>query len=128
MSDSNVLIYWLLIVLLLISLGLAATACVAQYKIHPGALNKTDSAAYDTLLIARTAIDQASEAFNGKLLPDVAKEPLNKLVGAYNVARDAWLLYRGAIATSSPADPYLEQLNRNLASLMEAVKAFEEAQ
>ena len=52
----------------------------------------------------------------------MAKEPLNKLVGSYNVARDAWLLYRGAIATSSPADPYLEQLNRNLASLMEAVK------
>src|SRR3954471_7916848 len=107
---TNVVIYWLLVVLLLICLGLAATACVAQYKIHPGALNKTDSAAYDTLLIARTAIDQARNAFDNQLLPERAKEPLNQLVGSYNIARDAWLLYRGASATSTPTDQYLEQL------------------
>src|SRR4051794_20117781 len=33
-------------------------ACTAHYSIHPGALNKTDSAAYDALLVAEATIDQ----------------------------------------------------------------------
>src|SRR5437588_8802813 len=37
----------------------SATSCAVHYRIHPGALNATDSAAYDALLIAETTIDQA---------------------------------------------------------------------
>src|SRR5881296_4378769 len=39
-------------IVLLIPLLLSTSACSAHYKIHPGALNPVDSAAYDTLLIA----------------------------------------------------------------------------
>ena len=40
-----------LVLLLLVPVALATMACAA-YRVHPGALNTTDSAAYDTLLIA----------------------------------------------------------------------------
>ena len=36
---------------------LAVSSCVARYTVHPGALDKTDSAAYDVLLIAQSTID-----------------------------------------------------------------------
>jgi hypothetical protein len=47
-----------LVLLLLVPLVLSTSACAARYKVHPGALNPTDSAAYDTLLIAETTIHQ----------------------------------------------------------------------
>jgi hypothetical protein len=40
--------------LLAASLVLPSQACVAHYTAHPAALNQTDSAAYDALLIAET--------------------------------------------------------------------------
>src|SRR5438093_316203 len=46
-----------LVLLLTIPPLLSATACAAHYTIHPGAMNKADSATYDTLLIAEAAID-----------------------------------------------------------------------
>ncbi len=48
----------ILIPLLLVPAVLLTTACAARYTLHPGALNVTDSAAYDTLLVAEAAIDQ----------------------------------------------------------------------
>jgi hypothetical protein len=45
--------------LLLVLAVLSTAACAAHYKPHPGALNIIDSAAYDTLLVAEVAIDQA---------------------------------------------------------------------
>jgi hypothetical protein len=40
-------------------LFVTTTGCAAHYAIHPGALNTTDSAAYDTLMSAKAAIHQA---------------------------------------------------------------------
>jgi hypothetical protein len=45
-------------ILLLVLAALSTAACAAHYKPHPGALDVTDSAAYDTLLVAEAAIDQ----------------------------------------------------------------------
>src|SRR5437016_13006258 len=45
--------------LLLAPLVFPAAACAARYQVHPGALNVAESAAYDTLLVAESAIDQA---------------------------------------------------------------------
>src|SRR5205823_957062 len=44
--------------LLILPVLLSMPACAAHYTIHPGALNTADSAAYDTLLIAESVIDQ----------------------------------------------------------------------
>jgi hypothetical protein len=97
---------------------LSATACAARYTVHPGALNTIDSAAYDTLLIAETIIDQARTGY--------PSPQLNVLIKAYNIARESWLTYRGALATNTLPDTYLTQLNKNLADLTAAIRAFRE--
>jgi len=99
---------------------LAVSGCVARYTLHPGALDKTDSAAYDVLLIAQSTIDQARMLHQAGRLPRPAAEALNRLIEAYNIARESWLIYRGA-----PSAIYLDQVTRNLSDLARAVRAFE---
>jgi hypothetical protein len=110
--------------LLLAPLVFPAAACAAYYTVHPGALNLSDSAAYDTLLIAQAAIDQARAADQTRALPAAEKDALNTLVQSYNVARESWLTYRGAIADNVPADEYFQQLSKNLVDLADAIRMF----
>ena len=114
----------ILIPLLLVPIVFSTAACAARYRLHPGALNVTDSAAYDTLLVAEAAIDQARVENQTRALPSPEKDALNTLIRSYNVARDSWLTYRGAIATNVPPDPYFQQLSQNLTDLASAVRAF----
>ena len=113
--------FWFAVLLLLLT-----AACTAHYKLHPGALNTADSAAYDTLLIAEAAIDQARVENQTQPFSAEAKDALNTLIQSYNVAREAWLTYRGAVATNTPSDPYFQQLNRNLSDLVNAIEAVKE--
>src|SRR2546425_9753250 len=111
-------------VVLLLALLLLASACAVRYTVHPGALNKTDSAAYDALLIAETAIDQARTEYQTGRLPvgdKDAKAALDALIASYNIARESWLTYRGAITTNVPRQVYLDKLNRNLSDLTNAI-------
>ncbi len=108
--------------LLLVVAVLSMAACAAHYKVHPGALNATDSVAYDTLLIAEAAIDQARAENQTHPLSAQAKDALNTLIDSYNVARTAWLTYRGAIATNKPSDQYFQLLTRNLTDLTDALE------
>jgi hypothetical protein len=108
--------------LLAASLVLPAQACVAHYTVHPGALNQTDSASYDALLIAETVIDQAKAASPGP--PDAT---LKALIDSYNVARQSWLTYRGAITTNVPQQVYLDNLNKNLVDLTNAIRELRES-
>jgi len=112
---------------LLIPLLLSTSACSAHYKIHPGALNPVDSAAYDTLLIAEATIDQARTAYEANRLPIGAKESLNVLIHSYNLARQSWLTYRGAITTNVPSDIYFDDLSKHLEDLTIAIRTFGEA-
>jgi hypothetical protein len=98
-------------------------AHVAHYTMHPGALSSLDSTAYDTLLIAENTIDQAcTDSESHPLTPDM-KDALNALVASYNVARDSWLTYRGALATNTASDTYFQQLNKNLLDPANAIRA-----
>jgi len=114
--------------ILMIPLLLLASACAAHYTVHPGALNQTDSGSYDVLVIAEATIDQARIEYQAKRLPDNSKAALNALVKSYNVARDSWLTYRGAISTNVPAQAYFDQLTNNLSDLTTAIRIFKEAQ
>jgi hypothetical protein len=102
-------------------------ACAARYTVHPGALNRTDSVVYDALLIAETTIDQARTDLQSGRLPASAKEPLNALIQSYNVARESWLTYRGAVAPHLRADVYFIQLTKNLSDLSDAIRKVKEA-
>jgi hypothetical protein len=113
--------------LLIIPPLLSATACGAHYQIHPAALNQTDSAAYDTLLIAETTIDQARVEYQAGRIPLDTKDALDALVKSYNVARESWLTYRGAITTNVPAQTYFDKLTTNLSDLTNAIRTLEEA-
>ena len=114
-----------LLFLFVIPVLLATSACAARYTIHPGSLNKTDSAAYDVLLIAEKAIDEARVQYEAGRLPHPAAEALNALVYSYNVARESWLTYRGAVLTNSPPTIYFDQLMKNLSDLTNAIRAWE---
>jgi hypothetical protein len=104
-----------------------ATACTTRYAIHPGALTRTDSAAYDTLLIAEAAIDQARREYTDGHLGSGAKEPLDTLVQTYNLARASWLAYRDAISSNEPPGTYLDQLTKTMTDLTNAIRALKEA-
>src|SRR5438105_2799729 len=71
--------------MLLIPFLLSASACRGHYAVHPGALNTADSAAYDTLVIAEAAIDDARVAYQVGSLPVGAKDLLNTLISSFNV-------------------------------------------
>jgi hypothetical protein len=108
--------------LLLVPILLATTACAAHYAVHPGALNPADSAAFDTLLVAEGAINQARAVNQAHPLPSETKDALNRLVQSYNVARESWLTYRDAITANEPSAAYLAQLNKNLTDLSIAIR------
>jgi hypothetical protein len=114
------------LVILTIPLLFLVSACAAHYVIHPGALNNTDSAAYDALLIAETTIDQARIELQAGNLPAEAKVALQELVRVYNVARETWLTYRGALATNVTSSVYFDRLTQNLSDLTNAIRKFEE--
>ena len=117
--------------ILAIPLLLVTPACAGMHYAlapgHPGALNPADSAAYDTLLIAESTIDQARLDFKSGQLPTGAKPALDALVSSYNIARNSWLTYRGAISTNALAGIYLGQLNQNLTDLTTTIRNFKEA-
>ena len=117
----------LLLSALIIPFLFSTTACAA-YTIHPGAINTTDSAAYDALLIGKTTIDDAKAAYQAGELPANTKDALNALVQSYDVARDSYLTYRSAVSTNTPSDQYFQQLNKNLSDLITAIRTFHEVQ
>jgi hypothetical protein len=113
--------------LLVIPVLFSTSACAAaHYTVHPGALTTTDSAAYDTLLIAQAAIDQARMDYDAGTLPSGTRPALDALIQSYNITRAAWLTYRGAIATNAPSDTYFNQLTKNVSDLSNAIRALEE--
>ncbi len=107
---------------LIVPLLISGSACAAHYAVHPGSLNTADSAAYDTLLIAETVIDQARP----ENISSTEKDALKTLVASYNAARESWLTYRGALATNTPSDRYFQQLTKNLTDLTNAIRVLKE--
>src|SRR5579883_2668972 len=106
----------------LIATALLATPACAAYTVHPGAINRTDSVAYDTLLIAESAISQARADNQAHPLPPYIKDALNTLVASYDVARASWLTYHDTLSTNTPSDAAATQLNQNIADLTNAIR------
>jgi hypothetical protein len=111
----------LIVLGLTLPLLMSTPACAAHYAVHPGSLSTADSAAYDALLVAQATIDGARAKYESGALPGDSKAALDALIRSYNVARESWLTYRGAIATNTPVDAYLARLNQNVSDLMKAI-------
>jgi hypothetical protein len=117
----------ILLPLVIVPLLFSTTACAAvHYTVHPGALNRTDSVVYDTLLIAEKLIDQTRADYQSGLLTSDIRDRLNTLIRSYNVARESWLTYRGAISNHLTADTYFAQLTQNVADLSAAIRQVKE--
>lgn len=102
---------------LILLLAVSMLAGCARYVIHPGAVNKSDSIAYDTLLVSEAVIDHARREILADRLPATLKPGFNILVSNYNKARLAWLAYRNAIKAGQVVD------NRQLKLAIEALDA-----
>src|SRR6516225_5776202 len=68
------------ILLLLVPIVFSTTACAAHYRIHPGAVNATDSAAYDALLIAEAEINKARMDYQAGQVTVDARDRLDNLI------------------------------------------------
>lgn len=101
-----------------VALLLTLSAC-SVYQIHPGAVNKTDSVAYDSLLVTQAIIEQARAENAAGNLPEASKAPLNILIEHYNITRQTWLTYRGAVRSGQSSNvsalrSALELMNNSL--------------
>jgi hypothetical protein len=88
------------------------------YVVHPGAVDKVDSATYDMLLMANGALTSAKDMYSQGKLPE-AKNIINNAGRTYNVLRDAWLGYRSAVSSVKKGE-YLNIINDTIPK----VKAF----
>lgn len=86
-----------------------------KYAVHPGAVDRTDSMAYDSLLVAQAAIDATRLLIQEGTFPTTEVPAFNKTEAAYNVARDAWLAYRAAKTGDGT------ELNADIALLTQAI-------
>jgi len=110
---------WIGVVILLLLVG-----CAAKYQVHPGALDVTDSAAFDTLLVAESIIDQAKQQPD---LKDI-QPALDGLVKSYNMARAAWLAYREGLSRHDPQKDVFLALQDALSALEGSIQQFKGVQ
>ena len=103
---------------------LMVTACGSARR--PGAVSQADSDTYDLLLIAQSAIEETRLQIESGQLPDSIRPVHNRAVDAYNLTRDAWLLYRTVAAgpgtTPQELQKAVETLFEHSAALTLSIK------
>jgi hypothetical protein len=86
---------FLLIAVMAVTIGCGPKKSVA---VHPGAISKLDSYAYDLLLVEQDAIKSVQASFAQGALPPSSKEAINAAVAQYNVAEAAWQSYHAGLS------------------------------
>lgn len=84
-------------------LALALAGCAAR-PIHPGAVDRIDSTAYDTLIVAQAVLDEAKAQIKSGKLPASSKTIVNQAGAAYDVARQALKTYHESAADVRAGD------------------------
>lgn len=103
------------LVLALFMLGCAGKAPVK----HPGAINDFDSYAFDTLLTAHGALNEAKAQAPSH--PE-AKELINQAIASYNSAQAAYKIYHAS--GSGDYSGLQQQLGELVKSIAQVQKAF----
>ncbi len=98
----------------ILALGMVVmSGCPKQVRaVHPNAINQFDSDAFDTLLTAQAAIEQAK--IEEPKFPQ-AKGVLNQAIFSYNTAVSAYMVYHSAGAVNTAE---LQISLRNLAAAL----------
>lgn len=92
-----------------ICIAFCLTGCAAR-PIHPGSVDKTDSAAFDVLLVYHDGIESAKADLAAGTLPDTVKPVLNKAIDGYNVLRQATDAYHSAALAGQQTPDLLQKL------------------
>lgn len=106
---------------------LAGCASLGQkpYSPHPGSASTFDSIAYDGLLEAQAAIDQAKTDYQTLSPKEAAyqKPLLNRVIEVYNTAQASWHTYHDATAGAQHRNlaQLQGQLNLDLQTLTAAI-------
>jgi hypothetical protein len=91
----------------LCSASVTLTSCAhSSSTARPGSINAFDSAAYDTLLIVQSSLEQASEEFRNHPTDPAylaIKPEFNQAIDAYNSAQNAYKAYHLAGAGGDSA-------------------------
>lgn len=97
--------------------------CAAQdYKVkYPGALDQLDGKAYEVLGVAQATLDAAKAEQKAGTLPATAIPVINRAGAAYNVARDAWLIYREQVKAGKDSTASAAALTNNLNLVNDAI-------
>lgn len=100
-------------------LCLALVGCGLGYKVHPGSINKFDSQTADTLLQAKTLLD------NSRPLITAKTQPLwTTLAKAYDTALPVYTVWRNQTSTNPGTIQQTDALNRALSDLVKAMNAW----
>jgi hypothetical protein len=93
-------------------LTLNGCAAFNAHPIHPGAVDKYDSAAYDVLLVYNDAINGAKADLAAGTFPVAIKPALNKLIDGYDVLQAAVTTYhKSTVAGTATPDLLQTMLN-----------------
>ena len=120
-------VYWFSVVALVCMIGSAG--CL-KAPIHPGAVDKIDSLAYDANLVYDSGIKDAKADLDAGKLPQTVIPFLNKMIAAYDVLNAATKAYHATGVAGGTADT-LSKLNEAeaaaAAAWVEFVKVYPKA-
>jgi len=94
----------------------AVAACGPGYRVHAGAKDSLDSKAYDSLLVAQGALNEARDQIQAGKLPGALLPRFNDAVKAYNVARLAWQAYHAGTGNAKLLENDLNALTTYIAT------------
>lgn len=95
-----------------------------HYTVHPGAASVADSKAYDSLLVAHAAIEQAKIEYRGGAVK-IDDKYINDAVAAYNIARASYLTFHDAALAGGNTAQLELNLAHDLANLTSVIAALE---
>jgi hypothetical protein len=104
-----------------LALALSLSGCAAQ-KVHPGAANSFDSAAYDSLLVAHSIIEttkqelSTSATYPASIAPGV-RNTLAYLIDSYDVAQRAYMIYHAAAMNGTATTQQSDTVSATLADV-----------
>jgi hypothetical protein len=110
-------------VILAVMAVLLTIGCQKKVTPHPNQLNAFDGQAYDSLVSAQAALDEAKGQYASGKLPPTSKAVINDAGAAYESARTGWVYWRDVSMgiKSGDVNAAQEKLQEDLTQLATAI-------